>query len=108
MDRRDGALRRHLRGELGARVNGADPTVHLDYAVSALLVGFALERLVPAPRTRALGTVIGWVRGVERWTQARVPPLSRRPKLWTELTLVAAALAVRMAALVMVAALSRV
>ena len=88
-------------------MNGPDPTVHLDYAVSALLVGIALERGVPAPRTRPVGTVVGWVRRLERWAQARVPALARRGKLWTELALLAVALTVRMAALVAVDALSR-
>lgn len=88
-------------------MNGPDPTVHLDYAVSALLVGFALERAVPAPRTRALAAVVGWMRRLERWAEARVPALARRSKLWTELALLAVALTVRMAALVAVDALSR-
>lgn len=88
-------------------MNGPDPTVHLDYAVSALLVGFALERGVPAPRTRALGAVVETVRRIERWAEARVPPLARRSKLWTELALLAAALTARMAAFLIADALMR-
>lgn len=88
-------------------MNGPDPTVHLDYAVSALLVGFALERGVPVPRTHALARVVGWVRRLEGWVCTRVPPLSRRPKLWTELALLAAALTIRMAVFVVVDALTR-
>lgn len=84
-----------------------DPSAHANYLVTLLLIGFALERGVPAPRTRALGTVVETVRRLEGWAAARVPWLARRPKLWTEVALLAAALTVRMTAFVIVDALLR-
>jgi hypothetical protein len=79
-----------------------DPTVHLNYLVSGLLVGFALERLVPAPRTLALVRVIGAVRHLERWLTDRVPVLKRKPKLWCELAWLGIALVFRGAVFVLV------
>ena len=84
-----------------------DPSAHANYVTTLLLIAIALERLVSTPRTHAVAVVVGRVRALEVWVQARVPALARRPKLWTELALLAAALTVRMAAFVVVDALSR-
>lgn len=72
-----------------------DPSAHANYLTTLLLIGIALERLVPAPQTAALGRVVGIVRDLERWIVARLPILRGRRKLWTEVALLASAIALR-------------
>ncbi len=76
-----------------------DPSALADYLITLLAIGFALERLVPRPNTVAMRRVIAGIRDLEGWASARVPPLHERGKVWTELALLGAALAIRVAAL---------
>ncbi|MBK7975080.1 MAG: hypothetical protein IPK07_17960 [Deltaproteobacteria bacterium] len=54
-----------------------DPSAHANYVTTLLLIAIALERLVSTPRTHAVAVVVGRVRALERWVQARVPALAR-------------------------------
>ena len=83
-------------------VDRFDPSAHANYLTTLVLIGIALERLVPAPQTAALGRVVGIVRDLERWVVARLPVLRGRRKLWTEVALVGSAIVLRSIVFVLV------
>ncbi|MFN7956179.1 MAG: hypothetical protein U0610_31005 [bacterium] len=83
-------------------MNRFDPSAHANYLTTLLAIGIALERLVPEPGTAALTRIVALVRGLEAWFRSRIPPLRSRPKLFTELTILAAAIVVRAVAFVVV------